>query len=546
MRELLVTVLLLCGTCLTGQTAEAIRLTHKFENVALLDAITHLEKLYHLSFAFPREQVEQTRVNCSFAEASWEEVKQCLFAAHNLEAEWLKDGYINLRPLAPEAIQPWSICLQVLGDDEQPLPYATVALARTGLGANTDDDGRLTGPFKAAAADTLVVQYLGYDVQRLAVRDLVRQPCTTLRLRASSFELASVTVAEYLADGISATPDGRQVTFDVDKTPPLPGFAGTEVYRMLALLPGVNNSGETAGDLNIRGGSRDQNLILWDGIPVYTSGHYFSMISNFNAALIDDIDVWRGPAEASYGGRVSGVVQFNTDREVVSQVEAGGELSLLGTNLYAKVPVAAGKSDLHLGFSASLNGLLNGPTYQSYRDQVFQGDAFNTILRADTSQLNITEAFDFTEFNGRWQYNFSDRHRLTISGFSQRDDFRYTIFALRSSTRSFSEALSARSAGLSLNYEQDFRGGQQLKIQLIGTEFRNEGSATFEDRSDEAAEQRISNIQETSLRLHYDFKPLHHGQFKIGLQLQEYDYRSAYGFLSTLEDTSSTRSVMEN
>ncbi len=542
MRWLFLLVLLFQLPCLTGQAPAGLRLTQDFTDVALLDAITHLEKQFGLRFSFPREPVEQATVNCRFENAGWETINQCLFAAHHLEAERLKNGYVTLRPVSTTTIREWSLCLQIQGDDGKPLSYATVGVQASGLGGNTDENGRFAGALKAAATDSLVVQYLGYEPQRHCLQDLLRESCPTLRLAPAAFELASVTVEEYLADGITATPDGRRVTFDTRKTPPIPGFAGTEVYRMLSLLPGINNAGETAGDLNIRGGSRDQNLILWDGIPIYTSGHYFSMISNFNAALIDEVNVWRGPAEAGYGGRVSGVVQLTTDREVVTKLAAGAEVNLLGANLHAKIPVVRNKSDVHLGLTSSIDGLIPGPTYQSYRKQVFQGQAFDLVLRADEGALDKTEAFDFTEFNGRWQYNFTDRHQLTLSGFTQRDDFSYTL-SQGNTNRFFSERLSTRNAGLSLNYRQTFSGGQQLTAQVAETAFRNQGATSYQERRNEEAEQRRSEITETSVRLHYDFKPGQQGQFKTGLQAQRYGYRVGFGFLNTLADTSGTENI---
>lgn len=531
MRFLLPILFVVFPLALAAQPAEEVRLTVNFTDTPLLEAIQHLEKKFGLIFSFPQAAVTGARVNCQFADAGWVEIEQCLFAANLLTCNLLDDGYVTLRPNAAETEKNWNFCLRIKGQDDTPLPFAPIGITRTGRAVSTDDQGRFSGNLRAAATDTLSIQYLGYAPLRVPLKDAVRGGCPSFTLVPASIELASVLVEEYLTDGVTATPDGRRVNFDPGQTPPLPGFAGTEVYRMLSLLPGVNNAGETAGDLNIRGGSRDQNLVLWDGIPVYTSGHYFGMISNFNAELIDQVSVWRGQAEAAYGGRISGVVKIDTDRTITKKLSAGAELNLLGVNSFVKAPLVRGKSDLHLGYTASLNGLLNAPTYQQYRAQVFQGDAYERILDADES----TESFAFQELNGRWQYNFNDRQQLTLSGFAQQDDFSYSLTPSR--FISLSESLNTRNAGGSLHYVDDLADGKKLEVQAAITDFSNRGNSQFIERRNQQGDLRSSSMQEASLRASYSFPLGKNGNFNAGFQLQQYLNALEFNFANTLADS---------
>lgn len=537
MRFLLPILFVVLPLALAAQPAEEVRLTANFTNTPLLEAIQHLEKKFGLIFSFPQAAVTGVRANCRFEAAGWAEIDQCLFAANLLTCERLDDGYVTLRPNAAETEQNWNFCLRISGQGDTPLPFAPIGVSRTGRAVSTDDQGQFSGNLRAAATDSLTIQYLGYAPLRLSVKDAVAGGCPTFTLVPASVELAAVLVAEYLTDGITATPDGRRVNFDPQATPPVPGFAGTEVYRMLSLLPGVNNAGETAGDLNIRGGSRDQNLVLWDGIPVYTSGHYFGMISNFNAELIDQVSVWRGQAEAAYGGRVSGVVKIDTDRNVSDRLSAGAELNLLGVNAFVKAPLVKGKSDLHLGYTASLDGLLAAPTYQQYRAQVFQGDAYERILEAE----NSTEKFAFQEFNGRWQYNLNEHEQLTLSGFMQQDDFSYQLNPSR--FVSLAEAVSTRNAGGSLQYTRKWAGKKQLEIQAVMTDFANQGDSRLTERRNEQSDVRMSAIRESSLRVSYDFPAGESSAFKTGFQLQQFDHELGLNFTNTLADTSNRISI---
>ena len=59
----------------------------------------------------------------------------------------------------------------------------------------------------------------------------------------------------------------------------LPGITEPDLFQIIQLLPGVISLEETSTDIHVRGGSPDQNLILWDGIKIYHSGHLFRHIS---------------------------------------------------------------------------------------------------------------------------------------------------------------------------------------------------------------------------------------------------------------------------
>lgn len=55
-----------------------------------------------------------------------------------------------------------------------------------------------------------------------------------------------------------------------------------DIIKQIQNLPGVTTVGEAATGFNVRGGSVDQNLILYDGLPVGNSSHVFGFFSSFN------------------------------------------------------------------------------------------------------------------------------------------------------------------------------------------------------------------------------------------------------------------------
>ena len=68
--------------------------------------------------------------------------------------------------------------------------------------------------------------------------------------------------------------------------------------------------GEGATGFNVRGGNIDQNLILLDESPVFSSSHLFGFFSVFNADAIKDAKLYKGGTPSKYGGRLSSVLDI--------------------------------------------------------------------------------------------------------------------------------------------------------------------------------------------------------------------------------------------
>ncbi|MEL6143041.1 MAG: TonB-dependent receptor, partial [Bacteroidota bacterium] len=501
------------------------------------DAVKELEKEFGLTFSFVEELLLDKAVNCQFQDAGWTEVVDCLFTPKGLQAEVLDGGYVVLKLLPLDVPRSWPICLHLRDEKGEGLPFVTIQQSGGGQGFTTDVFGRWNEPVIARPNDSLEFHFLGYAPQCFSIQDLSRSSCSNIQLVPMGIELASVVVTEYLTDGINATATGRPVLIAPQQIPALPGFAENEVYRSLSLLPGVNSPDETAGGLNIRGGGRDQNLVLWDGIPVYSSGHYFGMISPFVPELIDEVRIWRGQANAAFGGRLSGVIEMNTDRRVVDDWQVGVGGNLTHGSAYVKAPILPGRSDVHLAYRSSSNALLEGPTYASYRNQIFQGSALETFFPEDeffTDSLFTGEQnFAFHEFNGRWQWNPSPQTRLTVSGFSQYDDFKLNLSAPFESGV-YEDYFAERNWGVGLIFGQQLANRSELQLQVAWSDYNYLTGSSFMELRSSVSSERFSGIRDANARLDYRFKPRERDLLKIGLHYQNLDSYYEFGELDLL------------
>ena len=53
----------------------------------------------------------------------------------------------------------------------------------------------------------------------------------------------------------------------------LPSIGENDVMRSFQLMPGISASNESSSGLYVRGGTPDQNLVLYDGFTVYHVDH---------------------------------------------------------------------------------------------------------------------------------------------------------------------------------------------------------------------------------------------------------------------------------
>jgi len=514
-----------------AQQAPDFRLSANYKQRALTDILAELEDQYPLSFSYLANTLSDKIINRSFQEAAWPEIENYLFKHNGIQAKVLSDGYVVLTTLPYGTPVDWDICLRLTDELGTEMPFVTAALANGKQSFYSDSEGWCRKKITASPNDSLTFNFLGYQQLRMAVSDASGARCPVLALEPSGFELASVEIIEeYLTDGVTSSLEGREVTLRPSRLAALPGFTEKEVYRSAQLLPGINTPDESAGKLSIRGGAPDQTHVLWDGINVYASGHYFGMISFFSPALIDEMRIWRGQAKADYGGRLSGLLEMNTSRDITPRLAAGVSMNLTHADAYVKVPLIKGKSDLHVSGRNSLTGLVGNPTYQSFRRQVFQ-NSFDPDSSFEENAWDDfidgeNQVFNFTELNARWQWNPDAKTSITISGFSQADEFSNSLEAEIEDflPLDITQAISTRNDGLSATFKRRLPNGSSFSLQAAHSNYQNENdtefSFTFLGFADSDTLNRGSTIEDFTFKADYRYPLGGQNIFKAGLQFQ--------------------------
>lgn len=178
-----------------------------------------------------------------------------------------------------------------------------------------------------------------------------------------------------------------------------------DLIKQIQVQPGVTTAGEAASGFNVRGGGVDQNLILYDGMPVFNSSHAFGFFSAFNAEAIRDVNFYRGGIPSEFGGRVSSVLDITSREGSYDKWTGSGGIGIISTNFFISGPVQKDKTSV----SASIR-----TTYSDW--------LINTIR---TNYIDLSNSsVSFYDGALKLAHKFSDRTKLTVSGYASSDWFR--------------------------------------------------------------------------------------------------------------------------
>ncbi|MCR5709611.1 MAG: TonB-dependent receptor [Bacteroidales bacterium] len=249
-------------------------------------------------------------------------------------------------------------------------------------------------------------------------------------------------------------------------------FGEADALKVVLTLPGVKSVGEAASGFNVRGGSTDQNLILFNEGTIYNPNHMFGILSSFNPDVISDVELYKSSIPAQYGGRISSVLEVRSRDGNSKKVQGSLGLGLLTSRLHLEGPLVKDRTTFILGGRTTysnwiLNLLPPGSSYSGGK-ATFQDvnlgfshkiDERNTIhaygyFSRDKFSFSHDTSFHYRNINGslKWHSIFSDRHSMTATvGYDSyhygiRDTFNaYAAYSLDTSVDQYFAKLNFKS-----------------------------------------------------------------------------------------------------
>ena len=224
---------------------------------------------------------------------------------------------------------------------------------------------------------------------------------TSLPINSETEQLNKVVIKSYIATGISKNND-NSYTIIPKKISILPGLTEPDVLKTIQRLPGVKSPNETVTGLHIRGGTGDQNLILWDGIQMYQNGHLFGMISGFNPNIKQKITFHNKGTNPRYGDRIASVISINTGSKIPNKTELEAGINALNTDVFLNIPLLQDKLNVQVSGRRSFTDIYKSPTYRQYSSKVFENSFTTPSSKNNTTadnEIKSQNKFYYQDYN---------------------------------------------------------------------------------------------------------------------------------------------------
>ncbi|MFM1877866.1 MAG: hypothetical protein RLZZ241_732 [Bacteroidota bacterium] len=242
-------------------------------------------------------------------------------------------------------------------DDGAPLEGVQVALTPCFCGGITDQNGKFNIDLRIGNYDVEFF-YLGFrgETRKITVKDPV---ALTVNMEEEAEELSEVVLRARRTTQNIESPQMGALQLQMQEIKKIPMAGGElDVLRGMTLMPGVNSAGDVSNGLSVRGGSLDQNLILYDYAPVFNPTHLFGLISVFTPEVISQVDLYRANIPSRYGGRSSSVLDVKSRNPYPEKFTMSGGVGLISSRLAIETPLIKDKLNLSMGTRAGFTDFL--------------------------------------------------------------------------------------------------------------------------------------------------------------------------------------------
>jgi len=224
-----------------------------------------------------------------------------------------------------------------------------------------------------------------------------------IEMRESVIALKEVSVKAGMDKNVVGTQMG-QVKLTIKNLKQVPTvFGETDLLRTILTLPGIKSVGENSTGLNVRGGSTDQNLILFNDAVIYNPSHLFGFFSAFNPDVLRDVELYKSTIPSKFGGRLSSVLDINSRDGNKKKFVASGGIGLVTGRLTLEGPIVKDKTSFLLG---------GRTTYSNWLIKALDNPAYNK------------SSASFYDVNLHVSHEINEKNSLFLTGYVSDDRFR--------------------------------------------------------------------------------------------------------------------------
>ena len=258
-----------------------------------------------------------------------------------------------------------------------------------------------------AGSYRVMVRFVGMKTQYLKLR-IAANSQYDIGMEEGVTDLAEVIISSRPLDSNVKSSLSGVTKLNVLEVKALPSLMGEiDILKSLQLTPGVSSVGEGSSGFNVRGGRVDQNLVLFNDVPLFSTSHALGFVSAFNQDVINDFTLYKGNVPAHLGGRATSVLEITTRNGHLEKWGFQGGVGPVSSRLTLEGPIQKDKTSLLLaGRFSHADWVLrkvNDPDVST--SSVSFNDSFASLHHLFTSNSTL----DITYYDSEDSFQFSDQ-----------------------------------------------------------------------------------------------------------------------------------------
>ncbi len=345
-----------------------------------------------------------------------------------------------------------------------PIENAVIKIQNSNVIVFSNDKGYFELP--VFSQNHIEINHLSFEKKTIAPIEIYTPDCPKIKLTPIVQKLEEVITQKYLTTGISKKDDGsleiKPIKFGI-----LPGLIEPDVLQTMQQIPGINSADETVSNINVRGGTHDQNLFLWNGIRMFQTGHFFGLISAFNPSLAQTVSVTKNGSSAFYDDSVSSLVVISSHPKTVDKTRSSISSNLISAEFFTQIKTSD-KSSLTISGRRSLTDFFASPTYKNYRDRIFQNTVVTNLESNQTIGIHTDEKFYFYDFTTQYQQKIGSRSELSVDAILIQNSLALNQFNSQLSRKS---DLGQKNFGTTINWKTDWNQKNTTQMQVYASNY---------------------------------------------------------------------------
>ncbi len=439
-------VLFFCLVFVLSMTAQ-----NRSKAIALKDILQSIEKQHLIYFNYIDNEIVTLKIVPPKKSLSLNKKISYLEKKTNLFFENIDNKFITI--FSDNKVDTKNICGYVYSkEDNSPLENVNIKF-EDGSSTSTNKKGYFE--LKKEKSTDLIISNIGYTTEKISVSDLQNNNCLKIYIEVEVSELNNIIANQLLTSGISKKING---TFEIKpkKLGILPGLIEPDVLQTMLQIPGIYSADESISSINVRGGTHDQNLFLWNGIKMYQTGHFFGLISAFNPNLAHTISITKNGTSAFFGEGVSSVVDISSNSNKFKKNSFSAGINMIDADVYSKFKISK-KSFIEISGRKSITDLVKTPTYKEYYNKVFQNTNITNFSNNQNVDYAGDEKFNFYDITAKYSQQIGQKNHFILDFITINDQLKiFQTTNLSSQIQSENNILYQKNYGGNLSWVRNW------------------------------------------------------------------------------------------